>query len=204
MQRTEVRAHQISCRRNGVTVLSDLSFTAGCGDFLAFTGPNGIGKTTLLRSLAGISEISAGALTVPLNETVFLGHENGLKLTMTVAENLRFWARVFGRELDSATVRMFDIAAVLNRQVRHLSSGQRRRLAIATASVSNRKLWLMDEPTTGLDDRSTAEFEAAAARHCAAGGILIATTHSEFKDSDCVYLDLCLFRSAGPAAGPAQ
>ena len=201
MQKAAVRAQRISCQRNGVAVLSNLSFAADSGDFLVFTGPNGIGKTTLLKSLAGIAEISSGTLDVPLEETVFLGHENALKPTLTVAENLRFWARVFGQEIGEEAMQMFDIARVLNRQVRHLSSGQRRRLAIVTAAVSNRRVWLMDEPTAGLDDQSSAEFEAAAKRHCASGGVLVATTHSAFENADCVCLDLSLFRAACPATG---
>ena len=204
MQRTEVRAHQISCRRNGVTVLSDLSFAANSGDFLVFTGPNGIGKTTLLRVLAGIDETCSGSLKVPLDDAVFLGHENGLKPTLTAAENLRFWAHVFGQEIDSESAQMFGVGHLLNRQVRHLSAGQRRRLAIVTVSVSKRRLWLLDEPTAGLDAQSSAEFEALAARHCGSGGILLATAHSEFKSADCNFLDLSLFHSAGTAGGAAK
>ena len=201
MQKTKVRAQKISCRRNGATVLSDLSFAAGSGDFLVFTGPNGIGKTTLLRTLAGIAEISSGTLTVPEEDAVFLGHENGLKPTLTVAENLRFWAGVFGQKIDGDSIEMFDIARLLSRQVRHLSSGQQRRLAIVTAAVSNRRLWLMDEPTAGLDDQSSAAFEAVAERHCASGGILVASTHAAFKNASCAYLDLSLFRPAGAESG---
>ncbi len=190
MKPLSVQADRLAFRRGGRLVLEHISFSAASGDFLVFTGPNGIGKSTLLRGLAGLGEISSGSLTIPLEETVFLGHLNGLKPHLTGSENLRFWIKAFGHQAEDTNSNIFGLRAFVQRQVKHLSSGQRRKLALATTILSGRKIWLLDEPTSGLDQDACLEFSALADQHCFAGGIIIASTHASFACKTCEYRSL--------------
>ncbi|MCY3877669.1 MAG: heme ABC exporter ATP-binding protein CcmA [Rhodobacteraceae bacterium] len=193
VQDLEVLARNITCRRGDRLLLSELSFSARSGECLVFTGGNGIGKSTLLQHLAGILQLHTGTLSVPAGQSVFLGHENGLKNALTVIDNLRFWAGIFEQyEIDSIS-REFDVLHLHDFRTGLLSSGQLRRVALASVAVSKRKIWLLDEPTSGLGADSVELFTQAAARHCGTGGIIVASTHARFQGMDCHYLDLAEF-----------
>lgn len=166
-----------------------LDLELGPGDVLVVTGPNGTGKTTLLRILAGLlpaGEGRTGWRPEPPDQQVrlhYLGHQNSVKGAMTAAQNLAFWQRLSGAEdeagaLDTACER-FDLEALLDLPARVLSAGQQRRLALARLVAIPAPLWLLDEPTTALDTASAEAFAGAIADHRARGGMAVIATHQE-------------------------
>jgi heme exporter protein A len=168
-------------------VLRDISFTVAAGGALVLTGPNGAGKSTLLRLIAGLIRPVAGtmrwnganALADPVEHArrlAYLGHENAVKPALTAAENLRF-AAACARSGIADALRAVGLAELAHLPVRFFSAGQRRRLALARLVQSPATLWLLDEPTAGLDDTSVATLGNLMAAHCARGGLLVAATH---------------------------
>jgi heme exporter protein A len=181
-------AENLSGGRGEETLFSAIDLDLGEGDSLVVTGPNGSGKSTFLRTIAGLLPIGSGTLRLAGDgeawPTVaaachYLGHLNAMKTALTVAENLDFWAAFLGEgraKVDAALDRV-GLGGLGHLPYAYLSTGQKRRAAIARLLVSHRPIWLLDEPTTGLDARSDSEFATLANQHLAAGGIVIAATH---------------------------
>jgi heme exporter protein A len=178
----------IRCVRGGREVFSNLDFEASSGEVLAVTGPNGSGKTSLLRLVAGLLSIAGGSIDLEGGETElnlpeqahYLGHRDALKPALSVLENLAFWRDFLGGEaLDPAQ----SLAAVgLDHASRlpaaYLSAGQRRRLSIARLLAVRRPLWLLDEPTNALDAPGQSLFTGLMTDHLARGGLVVAATHA--------------------------
>jgi heme exporter protein A len=166
-------------------VFSDISFRVAAGGALLLTGPNGAGKSTLLRLLAGLGRIEAGRLLwqgeaaladLPSHaaRVAYLGHLDALKLGLSAVENLRPWA---GHLAVATALEAVGLSALAALPARLLSAGQRRRLALARLLLRPAPLWLLDEPTLGLDAASVARFGTMLARHRATGGLVVAATH---------------------------
>ena len=170
----------VSCltvSRAGRAVLSDLSFDLMAGQALRVQGRNGVGKTTLLRCLAGLQPALAGRIEIAADSLAYAGHADGVKLPLTVLENLRFWADIFGgRDIDRA-LDAFDLAPLSDRLAGTLSAGQRRRLGLARLLLTARPLWLLDEPTVSLDDASVTLFAATVYNHLQAEGAVLIASH---------------------------
>jgi heme exporter protein A len=166
-------------------VFSEIEFSVASGGALLLAGPNGSGKSTLLRLLAGLLRPAAGLVTWNGADALddlaghgrrvaYLGHQDAIKPALTVAGNLR----LFGADQPIvAALEAVGLNTLAELPARLLSAGQRRRLALARLAVLERTLWLLDEPTLGLDDASVARLGALAARHRAAGGMIVAATH---------------------------
>jgi heme exporter protein A len=182
---------QINCVRGGRTVFSDLDFEAASGEALAVTGPNGSGKTSLLRLIAGLLAPAGGSvdleggeseLTVP-EQSHYLGHRDALKPALSVLENLSFWRDFLGGETSQSLEATQCLAALGLDHATHLpaaylSAGQRRRLSIARLLVVRRPVWLLDEPTSALDAAGQDLFAGLMRDHLKGGGIIIAATHT--------------------------
>jgi heme exporter protein A len=178
----------VGCIRGGREVFSGLDFAAAAGEALAVTGPNGSGKTSLLRQIADLLTLSDGSidldggdaeLTLP-EQAHYLGHRDALKPALSVMENLCFWRDFLGGEVSDAEKSLaavgLDHAAQLPALV--LSAGQRRRLSIARLLAVRRPIWLLDEPTSALDTTGQAMFAEVMQEHLARGGMIVAATHA--------------------------
>lgn len=185
----------LACERGERRLFDALAFSVAPGTLLRVAGPNGTGKTSLLRILCGLLEPTAGevrwkgAAIRSLREEywkdlVYVGHLNGVKDDLTVRENLRVTVRIGGRvvqdgELDHA-LDAVGLAGFETSLARHLSQGQRRRVALARLYVSQSvPLWILDEPFTALDVRGVANLSALIATHLEGGGTVVLTTHQE-------------------------
>ena len=180
-------ADDLAARRGGRVVFAGLSLAAEPGEALLLLGPNGAGKSTLLRVLAGLLRPAAGRVTwegedVALDaaahgaRTRLLGHQDAIKPALTPREDLAFWARLRGGDPEAALAGM-GLSNLAGLPCRTLSAGQRRRLALARLTLGDAPLWLLDEPTLGLDAASVARLGGVLAAHRARGGIVLAATH---------------------------
>lgn len=174
-------------RRGGREVINDLSFQLLPGQGLLLTGPNGAGKTTLIRALAGLMRSDSGTVRLEGADEPgdvgahchLIGHQNGVKASMTVAENLQFWAKFLGPDEGKVVpaLERFGLSDIEDLPAGYLSAGQKRRLGLARLLVAARWLWLLDEPTVSLDAASTEVLAKVIAEHLAGGGMAIAATH---------------------------
>ena len=199
-----LRVAQLACARGGMPVLEGVSFDLGPGAALVLRGPNGIGKTTLLRTLAGLQPPQSGEIGMSEGEGTYASHADGVKSALTVRENLAFWAEVHdsGADLDAVLAR-FDLAPLAHRFGAALSAGQKRRLGLARLAVTGRRLLLLDEPTVSLDTASVALFAGWLTEHLGQGGAAIIATHIDLG-LDAPELDLTPFRATSDRVGAAD
>ena len=195
-----LRAEGVVVFRGERLVLDGVDLRCGAGEAILLTGPNGAGKSTLLRTLAGLRPPDAGRLLwdeAPIaadslahaRRTAYLGHQDALKPGLTLAENLRLACITGGGGLDDA-LRAVALSELRDLLARLLSAGQKRRAALARVLLLRATLWLLDEPSLGLDDGAIALLGALLARHRATGGLVIATTHVPLPLPDATELAL--------------
>jgi heme exporter protein A len=169
-------------------VFSDLDFAASSGAALAVTGPNGSGKTSLLRLIAGLLTLAGGSidleegnaeLTLP-EQAHYLGHRDALKPALSVLENLSFWRDFLGGESSDAAKSLGAVGLdhTAHLPAAFLSAGQRRRLSLARLLTVRRPIWLLDEPTNALDTAGQSMFAGLMSDHLARGGLIVAATHA--------------------------
>jgi heme exporter protein A len=182
-----LQAAGLAAFRGERLVFRDLDFAVAAGGALLLTGPNGSGKSTLLRLLAGLLRPAAGVLTwdgvdalsdLPAHamRVAYVGHQDAVKPGLTAAENLHFAARLSSADVGEAlaAVGLEDLADL---PARMLSAGQKRRLALARLVLSRAALWLLDEPTLGLDTASVERLGGMLGAHRERGGLVVAATH---------------------------
>ncbi len=167
----------LAISRGGVPVLEGLSFTLKAGRALILRGPNGIGKTTLLRTLAGLQPPISGDIKGAEDQVAYASHSDGIKPTLTVTENLAFWASVFGLGDIQPALDAFELNELADRHAGNLSAGQKRRVGLARMLVTGRPIWMLDEPTVSLDRNAVAMFAEAVRAHLGQGGSALIATH---------------------------
>ncbi len=188
-------------RRGGRALFSDLSVSLAAGEALLVTGPNGSGKSTLLRIIAGLLAPSAGEIRLQgadadfpdvASACHFLGDANALKAGLTVRQNLQFWNGFQHRQgmtLEAALAAV-DLPTIADLPVESLSKGMRRRVGIARLLVAHLPIWLLDEPSSGLDAAATAHVERLIADHRSGGGIAVIASHHALHMHDVKRIDL--------------
>jgi len=186
---SSLTAEKLACARGDRKLFENLSFRVKAGQALAVEGANGSGKTSLLRLIAGFLSPAAGRLIVQDasgdsddaeergKKIGWLGHHDGLKPQLTVQEQLIFWAALYRGTANPDVLAQVGLARQADLPCRYLSAGQKRRLALARLLVSQRPLWLLDEPFAALDTSGQALVAQLMALHCGQGGIIIAATH---------------------------
>jgi heme exporter protein A len=180
----------VTCVRGGRVLFEDLSFALGPGDAALVTGPNGVGKSSLIRLAAGLLVPAAGSIVGDAPRAL-LTDQTSLDEELTLVRALAFWARLDGAaDTVGTALDALALADLADIPVRLLSTGQRRRAAIARVLASGAPLWLLDEPANGLDTAALVLLEAAIARHRAAGGGVLVASHTPITLPDAVAIDL--------------
>lgn len=198
----------VAVARGGRLLLTEVAFAAPEGAFVALRGPNGSGKTSLLRAIAGLARLAKGDARYGAvsrsadpeayrEKILYGGHLDGVKPSLTLLENLLFWTRFYGtvdaeRRADDALER-FGLSSMAQAPAGQCSAGQKRRLGLARLAASDRPLWLLDEPTVSLDAGSVAALSALIQEHCARGGVALAATHQDFAIPESRSVDVSAF-----------
>jgi heme exporter protein A len=179
-------ASELACHRGGRDVFAGVGFALGSGEVLAITGRNGAGKSSLLRIIAGLVRIAGGRLDLAggdpeltIGEQAhYLGHQDALKPSLSVRENLDFWAAFLGGAAgEKAPLAAVGLDPLADLPAAYLSAGQRRRLSIARLLAVRRPIWLLDEPTSALDAAAHGRLAELMRAHLAGGGLILAATH---------------------------
>lgn len=182
----ELKADSLACQRGGRTVFTDVNFTLSSGQLLELRGPNGAGKSSLLRLIAGLGEAASGRITLTGGsadlaigqQAHYAAHQEAIKSPLTVAENLQFWGDFLGGGDKAAALAAFDLEALADYPAALLSAGQKRRLSLARLALVPRLLWLLDEPTVGLDASSLDRLTRLLRGHLSGGGLAVVATHA--------------------------
>jgi heme exporter protein A len=191
----------LACRRGERLVFARLDFTLPPGGALVLTGPNGSGKSSLLRLMAGLARPEAGLLAwdgVAIAEDPaahrarlhFIGHQDAVKPVLSVRESLAFWAGMHGGGAVAAGLERFRLNPFADWPCRLLSAGQRRRLALARLIASPAPLWLLDEPSNGLDAEALGDLLAAVKAQRESGGAVVLSTHAPLALEDAEALSM--------------
>ncbi|WP_119387882.1 heme ABC exporter ATP-binding protein CcmA [Taklimakanibacter lacteus] len=179
-------AEALACQRGGRVVFTDVNFALASGQLLELRGPNGAGKSSLLRLIAGLGEAAQGAISLTggspelsIGQQAHYGaHQEAIKTPLTVRENLQFWGDFLGGGDLAAALAAFDLEDLGEYPAALLSAGQKRRLSLSRLALVPRLLWLLDEPTLGLDQASLERLMKLLRGHLSGGGLAVVATHT--------------------------
>ena len=185
----------LSVSRGSIKLLQGLDIELKSGHAGILRGPNGVGKTTLLRALAGLQPVDSGKIEVSLADICYFGHTDGVKPTLTVRENLEFWANIFGSPSIEEVAKKFMIIDLLNIRAGTLSAGQKRRVGLARLRLTGCPVWLLDEPTVSLDETSVKIFGNIIKDHLSENGCALVATHIDLGlENNAQIIDLSQYR----------
>jgi heme exporter protein A len=183
---------KLGCNRGGRQLFRQIDCTLDAGQWLYVAGANGVGKTSLLRMLCGLAPIESGEIywnDIPIHaqpeayrqDLCYLGHLNALQESMTVNENLAFGAALGGFSSDTAQTKdvltRFGVGGRGQQLAKHLSQGQKRRVALARLALSQARLWVLDEPFVAMDEPGINMLTDLIATHLSHGGLAVLTSH---------------------------
>ncbi|AGI31543.1 TPA: cytochrome c biogenesis heme-transporting ATPase CcmA [Mannheimia haemolytica] len=205
----QLKLNQIACERGETRLFEGCSFTVQSGEWVQIEGHNGIGKTSLLRILAGLflpaeGEVLWNDIAIQkqrdhyYSELFYLGHYSGVKPELTPWENLRFYQKI--QQLpqdDDALWHALTKVSLIGREdlpCSHLSAGQQRRVALAKLWLTNAKLWILDEPFTAIDKKGVADLIAHIEQHCEQGRLVIFTSHQAAESDKVRIISLDQFK----------
>ncbi|MDA9800841.1 cytochrome c biogenesis heme-transporting ATPase CcmA [Candidatus Pseudothioglobus singularis] len=183
--------NNLSCQRGYKPLFENLSFELNSGEVLKVSGPNGSGKTSLMKILAGLSSFETGSIDyddTKINserynlDFLYLGHLAALSPELSCLENLKYTMRLGNDSLDldfSDALKKVGLKKFENELVGKLSAGQKKRIALSLLFITQSKVWLLDEPFSALDSKAIKIIETRVEDHCNSGGICILTTHQE-------------------------
>lgn len=174
MQSCRLAAEDLACRRGDRILFRGLSLALEAGDAARVAGPNGIGKSSLIRILAGLLEPFAGSVSRE-GEAGLVDERPALDLHLPLGRALAFWERFDGRAAEA--IGRLGLGSLREVPVRFLSTGQKKRAALARLIAQGAPVWLLDEPLNGLDSDAVTLVEAIVAEHCAGGGLALVASH---------------------------
>jgi len=201
-----LQADGLACERDWRMLFEHLDLQLHAGDMLQISGPNGSGKTSLLRLLSGLMQPTAGQVLIngqPLSEQrvelarnlLWIGHAAGIKDLLTPVENLS-WLCALHRPAESPAIwqalQSVGLRGFEDVPCHTLSAGQQRRVALARLYLDSPPIWILDEPFTALDKQGVAQLEAHLAEHCERGGMIVLTTHHTLSRTPAGYRDIDL------------
>ena len=191
-----ISVKSLSVSRGGINLLQDVDIELRNGQAGILRGPNGVGKTTLLRALAGLQPIDSGKIEFSSEDICYSGHADGVKPTLTVQENLEFWGNIFGSTSISEVAEKFMLSDLLDTIAGTLSAGQKRRVGLARLGLTGRQVWLLDEPTVSLDETSVKIFENIIKDHISEDGCALIATHIDLGlENSAQIIDLLKYKA---------
>ena len=194
MQECRIAAIDLACRRGDRILFSELSLALQPGEALRIAAPNGVGKSSLIRILAGLLRPQAGRVE-RAGTSGLLDEQAALDPHVTLGSAIGFWQRIDGadRGAHGTAMRRLDLADLADVPVGFLSTGQRKRAGLARLIGQQAAIWLLDEPLNGLDSQAAALTQALTREHCDAGGICVIASHQPFEMGGLQTLDLLAF-----------
>ena len=195
MKSTEISVNSATCYKNNNLIFSDVSISYNDGDIGIIMGPNGCGKTTLIRSICGIQALDEGQILLDkidiknhnnnyMDKIIYIGHKNSLNNDFSVYENLEYLSAFDSsskiNKINEA-MKYFDIYKYRNYMVSEISEGNKKKASLARLLISQKKVWILDEPLSYLDDTAVNIFTNLVLNHQKKGGITIASTHYDFS-----------------------
>jgi heme exporter protein A len=195
LKSTEISVNSATCYKNNNLIFSDVSISYNDGDIGIIMGPNGCGKTTLIRSICGIQALDEGQILLDkidiknhnnnyMDKIIYIGHKNSLNNDFSVYENLEYLSAFDSsskiNKINEA-MKYFDIYKYRNYMVSEISEGNKKKVSLARLLISQKKVWILDEPLSYLDDTAVNIFTNLVLNHQKKGGITIASTHYDFS-----------------------